>query len=247
MAAQLVVALLALTSLGAASEPDCKELVKPLVLDSHSPIYGKWVLHVGSWDQPGLKKDLLMVNSSWVDLSASSDSGVITIYWSDRLSEDKCLQGVANATVSGMTSHTTFNINGHTSYHDGKYYETCSDCLLSEDTTLLPDGKSKGRYLFLFTRTGALEPSELETFKKQAECLKFLPEYHFGGTGQTSFEFFRLYPIKSSKYIFFKLLSSLFSHFSLVVSDLCPDDREPAAPAAENTENDETEVQPAAK
>lgn len=43
------------------------------------------------------------------------------------------------------------NINGHTSYHDGKYYETCDDCLLSEDTTLLPDGKSKGRYLFLFS------------------------------------------------------------------------------------------------
>lgn len=47
----------------------------------------------------------------------------------------------------------TDNINGHTSYHDGKYYETCSDCLLSEDTTLLPDGKSKGRYFFLFSKS----------------------------------------------------------------------------------------------
>lgn len=37
-------------------------------------------------------------------------------------------------------------------------------------------------------RTGALEPSELETFKKQAECLKFLPEYHFGGKGQPSLQ-----------------------------------------------------------
>ncbi|XP_037536404.1 uncharacterized protein LOC119413426 [Nematolebias whitei] len=182
MAAQLVVALLAFTSLSVASEPDCKELVKPLLLDSHSPIYGKWVLHVGSWDKPGLKSDLLSVNSSWVELSPSSDSGVITIYWADRLKDDKCLHGPANATISGTTSHTTFIINGHTSYHDGKYYETCSDCLLSEDTTLLPDGKSKGRYLFLFTRTGSLEPSELDTFKKQAECLKFLPEYHFGST-----------------------------------------------------------------
>uniref|UniRef100_UPI0037E75EFD saxitoxin and tetrodotoxin-binding protein 2-like n=1 Tax=Semicossyphus pulcher TaxID=241346 RepID=UPI0037E75EFD len=182
MAAQLVVALLALASLcAAAPEPDCKELVKPLVLDSHSPIYGKWVLHVGSWDEPGLKSDLVTVNASWVELSASSDSGVMTVYWADRLG-DKCLQGLANATVSGMTSHTTFNINGHTSYHDGKYYETCSDCLLSEDTTLLPDGKSKGRYLFLFTKTGALEPSELETFKKQAECLNFPPQYHYGGS-----------------------------------------------------------------
>ncbi|XP_072244175.1 saxitoxin and tetrodotoxin-binding protein 1-like [Leuresthes tenuis] len=182
MAAQLVVALLALASLGAASEPDCKELVKPLVLDSHSPIYGKWVLHVGSWDEPSLKSDLVSVNSSWVELSPSSDNEDITLYWADRLNEEKCLQGVANVTMSGMTSHTTFIINGHTSYHDGKYYATCSDCLLSEDTTVLPDGKSKGRYLFLFTRTGTLEPSELETFKKQAECLKFLPEYHFGGT-----------------------------------------------------------------
>nr|XP_020449924.1 uncharacterized protein LOC109956854 [Monopterus albus] len=181
MAAQLVVVLLALTSLGAASELDCKELVKPLVLDSHSPIYGKWVLHVGSWDQPGLKSDLVSVNSSWLELSASSDSRVITLYWADRLN-DKCLQGLANVTISGIPTHFTFNIHGHTSYHDGKFYETCADCLLSEDTTLLPDGQSKGRYLYLFTRTGALEPSELETFKKQAECLKFLPEYYFVGT-----------------------------------------------------------------
>ncbi|KAM9858827.1 saxitoxin and tetrodotoxin-binding protein 1-like [Aulostomus maculatus] len=181
MAAQLVVALLAFASLGAASEPDCKELVKPLVLDSHSPIYGKWVLHVASWDQPDLKADLVQVNSSWLELAATSDSGLISLYWADRL-KDKCLQGLTNASISGMTSHTTFNINGHTSYHDGKYYETCADCLLSEDTTLLPDGKSKGRYIFLFTRTGQLEASELETFKKQAECLKFPPEYYFGGT-----------------------------------------------------------------
>ncbi|XP_012716814.3 uncharacterized protein LOC105925488 isoform X1 [Fundulus heteroclitus] len=182
MAAQLVVALLAFTSLSAASEPDCKELVRPLVLDSHSPIYGKWILHVGSWDKHDLKTDLLSVHSSWVELSPTSDSGVISLYWADRLSEEKCLQGTANITISGITSHTAFIINGHTSYHDGKYYGTCSDCLLSEDTTLLPDGKSKGRYLFLFTRTGALEPSELETFKKQAECLGFLPEHHFVST-----------------------------------------------------------------
>lgn len=113
----------------------------------------------------------------------------------------------------------TVNINGHTSYHDGKYYETCSECLLSEDTTLLPDGKSKGRYLFLFSkaflfvpskdavsgwashfshtfiswfskaRTGMLEPSEFETFKKQAECLKFPPKYHFVSTGEASTQF----------------------------------------------------------
>lgn len=48
-------------------------------------IYGKWVLHVGSWDNPGLKSDLVSVSSSWVELYASSDSSVITFYWADRV------------------------------------------------------------------------------------------------------------------------------------------------------------------
>ncbi|KAJ0019329.1 hypothetical protein NQD34_006898 [Periophthalmus magnuspinnatus] len=181
MAPQLYISLLTLVFLRrATAEPECKNLVKPLVLDSHSPIYGKWVLHVASWDKEELKEDLFSVKTSLVELSAHSDNEHVTVYWADRIKDDTCLQGLTNATISGMTFHTTFNINGHTSYHEGKYYETCADCLLSEDTTLLPDGNSKGRYLFLFTRTGKLEPSELETFKKQAECLKFLPEYFFG-------------------------------------------------------------------
>lgn len=46
MATQLVIALLAFTSLSVASEPDCKELVKPLVLDSHSPV-SIWVHVLG--------------------------------------------------------------------------------------------------------------------------------------------------------------------------------------------------------
>ncbi|XP_061673223.1 uncharacterized protein LOC133499331 [Syngnathoides biaculeatus] len=179
MSAQLLVVALAVASLCGAAEPDCEELVKPLQVDTHSPIFGKWVLHVGTWDDPGLRNDLVAANSSWIELSSSSKSGTVSLYWADRLNDNKCLQGSADVTVSGMTSHFTFTINNHTSYHDGKYYATCPDCLLSEDTTLLPDGKSKGRYLFLFTRSGKLEPSELETFKKQATCLGFLQEYHF--------------------------------------------------------------------
>lgn len=40
------------------------------------------------------------------------------------------------------------------------------------------------------------------------------------------------------------LLPSL--SFSLI-SDLCPDDREPATPAAESTDKNETDVEPTAK
>lgn len=189
----------------------------------------------------------------------------------------------------------TVNINGHTSYHDGKFYETCSDCLLSEDTTLLPDGKSKGRYLFLFSkflfppsqiwekkkkkkktvpgrfniltiyfhvlssvpclfsphlthlchgcsfkaRTGALDAAELQTFKKQAECLKFLPEYHFADTGHFS-SLCLLAVVFLSQSIF-------FTNWRCLSPDVCPDDRQTASPAVEKTKSDQADAQPTAK
>lgn len=43
------------------------------------------MLHAGSWDKPGLKNDLVSVNSAWLELFASSDSGYINLYWADRL------------------------------------------------------------------------------------------------------------------------------------------------------------------
>lgn len=43
------------------------------------------MLHAGAWDKPGLKNDLVSVTSAWLELSASSDSGLINLYWADRL------------------------------------------------------------------------------------------------------------------------------------------------------------------
>lgn len=37
-------------------------------------------------------------------------------------------------------------------------------------------------------RSGKLEESELETFKKQAQCLQFLPEFYLMGPGQLSLQ-----------------------------------------------------------
>jgi len=170
------------------SQDQCKDLFKPLVLDSQSPIYGKWVWSAGVRDKPGLKEELSTVKSSWIELSATADQGVLRLTWADRLKqenkEDLCLQGGADLHVSGTSYQATFNIMGETSNHEGRYYETCADCLLSDDTTLLPNGESKGRYLLMFTRTGQLDATELEKFKKQAQCLKMYPEYYTGGSGE---------------------------------------------------------------
>lgn len=88
--------------------------------------------------------------------------------------------------------------------------------------------------LFFTARTGSLEPSELDIFKKQAECLQFLPEYHFGSTRKTAF------PALSSTNTRNRPHSEL-CFFICIISDLCPDERESSA--VKNTENDQTETE----
>ncbi|XP_042187409.1 uncharacterized protein LOC121847934 isoform X1 [Oncorhynchus tshawytscha] len=177
MSVQLVVSLLALASLNAASTPLCKELVKPLVLEDHTEIYGKWVYVMGSADHSVFQKALGTLKSSWIDLSATSDHQVVTLRWGDRI-DGKCVVGATNATISGTTS----TVHIHLSEHKGQYLETCPDCLLWSDTSR--NGDITGRYLLLFTRSGKMDPTYLDTYKNQAECLNF-PETHHTYDGET--------------------------------------------------------------
>lgn len=74
-------------------------------------------------------------------------------------------------------------------------------------------------------RTGLLEPSQFETFKKQTECLEFPSHYHFGSTGE----------LQLSGLAFFIRPPSL-TVVSFVLSDLCPDARQTAAEKMEKDE-----------
>lgn len=76
-------------------------------------------------------------------------------------------------------------------------------------------------------RTGLLEPSQFETFKKQAGCLEFPPHYHFGSTGEP--------PLQLSGP---RVLPSFPDGGLLCLTDLCPDARQTAA---EKMEKDEAE------
>lgn len=69
----------------------------------------------------------------------------------------------------------------------------------------------------------------MDTFKKQAECLKFLPEYHFGSTRK------KPVPTLSSSAIRVNCTHSVFPS----MSDLCLDGRESSA--ARSAEDDGTE------
>ncbi len=103
----------------------------------------------------------------------------------------------------------------------GQYFDILL-CHLSLRFVLSPLASPRSPHLtptFYFSgspfkaRTGTLEPSELETFKKQAECLNFLPEYHFGGTGQPSF--FSALPLLGTQLNYqSKFSSRYFLHYS---------------------------------
>lgn len=74
----------------------------------------------------------------------------------------------------------------------------------------------------------------MDVFKKQAECLQFLPEYHFGSTRKIAF------PSLSSTNTRNRIHSDLY-FFIIIISDLCPDERESSA--VKNTESEQTETE----
>ncbi|KAK9522653.1 hypothetical protein VZT92_019102 [Zoarces viviparus] len=171
MALPAAVFLLALTSLSAASAPDCKDLVRPFIPDDPKLVFGKWVYVMGAGDPKPYHKALESLKSSWIDLSPTSDSQVVTLRWGDNCF-DRCISGEANATVSGIT--TTFRKN--LSDHKGHLLQTCSDCLLWTDA--FRNGDTTGRYILQFTRTGKKDPKDVEIFRKQVGCLSFPENFH---------------------------------------------------------------------
>ncbi|TKS78830.1 hypothetical protein D9C73_012343 [Collichthys lucidus] len=183
---QFCLALLALSALTAASDsPDCAELLKPL--EDRSKVAGKWIFYVGTSDNKEALKELKTINSSWIELSPIPDSDDMTLRWRDKMMDGKCHYGGVNSTFSENSTRVTFHFNSSKHEHVGKHLVTCPDCILWTDLqTSVCDGKEeearKSRNLYLFTKSGTLDDSHLEDFKKQAACLNFPPDFFFPQT-----------------------------------------------------------------
>lgn len=48
-------------------------------------LVGKWIFHVGSVDPEEQMKELKTINSSWIEISAISDSDEMTLHWEDKM------------------------------------------------------------------------------------------------------------------------------------------------------------------
>ncbi|XP_071060398.1 uncharacterized protein [Pseudochaenichthys georgianus] len=188
MSVQFCLALLALSSLTAASDPVCEDLLKPL--GDRSRVAGKWIFHAGVSDTGDLMSVLKTLNSSWIKLTPIPGSEVMTLRWGDKIN-GKCLYGSVNYTFSVNDTQGTCNpfsrfkndlkcITDHGNIWT--QLQSCTDCILWSDTTIRP-GKEEviaGRSLYIFTKTGKLDDLDLEVVKQQAACLKFPPEFFFG-------------------------------------------------------------------
>ncbi|XP_005804036.2 uncharacterized protein LOC102228820 [Xiphophorus maculatus] len=171
-------ALLALSSLTAASDPGCDELIKPL--EDRSKIYGQWVLHAGASDSEQNLNAKKIVNSSWIKLATIPDSDEFSLHYMDKI-EGKCVCGALNSSTSGNMTKIIFYYNSTTYEHIGHFLETCADCALwVDDAVAEVNGETrKSKNLYIFTKTGKLDGSDLEVFKKQAKCLNLLPDLYF--------------------------------------------------------------------
>ncbi|XP_038147742.1 uncharacterized protein LOC119787777 [Cyprinodon tularosa] len=178
MFAKFCFTLLALCSLAAASDQGCEELIKPL--EDRSKIYGKWVLHAGASDSEKNLKAKKIVNSSWIKLSSIPDTEEFSMAYIDKI-EGKCVCGTVNSSTTGNATKVIFYYNSTTYEHIGRFLETCDDCILWTDEAVAEvNGETtKSKNIYIFTKTGKLDPADLEVFNKQAKCLNLLPELYF--------------------------------------------------------------------
>uniref|UniRef100_A0A3B5KCB6 Uncharacterized protein n=1 Tax=Takifugu rubripes TaxID=31033 RepID=A0A3B5KCB6_TAKRU len=177
MSVQFCLALLALCSLAAASDPDCKELLKPQ--ENRTQVLGKWILHATVSESNEVGEKVKVIKSSWIEISDVPGQEALSLRWADRLSGEKCEYGSVNHTFSPNITHVKYDYNSTSYEAAGMYLDTCPDCVVWEDTLT---ENQKGRTLYILTKTGSLEAPHMERFKKQAACLNLKSEMYFPET-----------------------------------------------------------------
>ncbi|KAJ3603771.1 hypothetical protein NHX12_028512 [Muraenolepis orangiensis] len=174
MAPLHVFAALALVCLGVASQPDCNELVKPMVNLSSS--VGKWILHAATTDSEPMTAQMENYTSSWLHVKRIPDGNPQIAEIANKVNGG-CVYIQTNVSAVGDKLLMALNLENQNLEFNGQFYETCPDCLLWSDTVKW-FGPTEIRRLLLFTKTGNMTLPNLERFKQQASCLNFTLGLH---------------------------------------------------------------------
>ncbi|KAM7391778.1 hypothetical protein PAMP_022436 [Pampus punctatissimus] len=180
MSVQFCFALLALFSLTAASDPDCEELIKPV--EDKSQVHGKWIYRIGTSSNEEALRGIKAVSSSWIEVSPILGTEDTILRWADKM-DGKCIYGDVNTSYTGNYSTATFNFNNTEHNHAGNYLKTYPDCIVWSDNSVSRHSNGeiqKARNIYFFTKSEKLDDAHVEGFKKQAACLGFSGDFHFG-------------------------------------------------------------------
>ncbi|KAM9822052.1 uncharacterized protein ACBT44_007383 [Syngnathus typhle] len=180
MIAHYCFALLALTSLAASSDPSCEELVVPLT--DRTQIPGKWIYNIGTSDTEHYLDELNKTTSYWMEVSPVPDTDNYTVTWSEKINGN-CTFDNGTSVYPSSSDTVEAHFSDAKEIHVERYLKTCPDCLLLVDNMVLKIPNSmplSGRFLYLLTKSGKVTDDQVEIFKKQAACLKFTKELHFG-------------------------------------------------------------------
>lgn len=160
--------LLGLTPVSSSAPPTCGELLRPAAQLDVAQLAGRWVLSAGSMSQLPYLERFRHTESATVTFSNTTGDSNIFYTLSIRRA-DECKYESFNISLQG----SSFTFAGHDRANlSARFVHTsCDDCLLM----LKYVNSGERQHLYLLSRRRQLQPTELEEFKGQVECLNMPP------------------------------------------------------------------------
>ncbi|XP_074521537.1 uncharacterized protein LOC141787155 [Halichoeres trimaculatus] len=157
--------LLSLFSLGlSAPQPGCESLVTPISI-SKEYMLGRWVYNAGSSSIPGSRSLAHLLKNVWLDLTATSQENVLTIFQTQKILGD------CSALIFNVTFENSIMLIEQPFYLKEVYLPTeCPGCLLAYEE--ITSGDNNFKSLLFFSRSNSIPTSAVEMMKRQAACLQ---------------------------------------------------------------------------
>ncbi|XP_051276818.1 uncharacterized protein LOC127375052 [Dicentrarchus labrax] len=179
--APVLVSLLSFSA-AAPTTDDCSQLTQLLTANDLHQILGKWIFIEGCSNNEIFDSVFKNTESMWMMLNTTADNQTLVLDQASQLvpqqhqatMQRQCLRGSHNVPIVDDKVLELHFAVAHT-YH--RFLQTCLDCLIMYTYTKENDFQA----LYLFGKNTTLTASDLETFRKQAACLKFpLPaKFHY--------------------------------------------------------------------
>ncbi|XP_027864225.1 saxitoxin and tetrodotoxin-binding protein 1-like [Xiphophorus couchianus] len=172
----LAVVLVSLLSFSAAApaEDECSQMTRTLTAEQIDQILGRWIFIEGTVKNDFFGPVLDHIESMWMVLNRTADNQTLMLNQANLLAAQQqpepmngqCLRSAVNVTLV-RGKDLEFHIPAAASYH--RFLHTCSDCLLMHTY----NNENHFQMFYLFGRNTTVAASDLNVFRKQAECLRF--------------------------------------------------------------------------